>query len=59
MHNVPVAITLLWLLLFCIEQQQLAADIKRLTSDKADLLTKLQCYEDELKTANECENCII
>ena len=31
------------------------ADIERLTSDKADLLTSLQCYEEDLKTANECE----
>ena len=35
------------------------ADIKRLTSDKADLLTRLQCCEEDLKTANECENCVI
>ena len=31
------------------------ADIERLTSDKADLLTRLQSYEEDLKTANECE----
>ena len=35
------------------------ADIERLTSDKADLLTRLQCYEEDLKTANECENCSV
>ena len=39
------------------EQQQFVADIERLTSDKADLLTRLQCCEEDLKTANECENC--
>ena len=33
------------------------ADIERLTSDKADLLTRLQCCEEDLRTANECENC--
>ena len=32
-------------------------DIERLTSDKADLLTRLQCFEEDLKIANECENC--
>ena len=32
------------------------ADIERLTSDKADLLTRLHCYEEDLKIANECEN---
>ena len=31
------------------------ADIERLTSDKEDLLTKLQCYEEDLKRANECK----
>ena len=36
-------------------QQQLEADIERLTSDKVDLLTKLRCCEEDLKTANECE----
>ena len=36
-------------------RQQLEADIERLTSDKADLLTRLQCFEKDLKTANECE----
>ena len=44
---------------YCIEQQQLVEDIERLTSDKADLRTRLQCYEEDLKTANECENCVI
>ena len=32
------------------------ADIERLTSDKADLTDRLQCFEEDLKTANECEN---
>ena len=40
---------------YCIERQQLVADIERLTSDKADLLTRLQ----DLKAANECENCLM
>ena len=40
---------------YCIEQQQLVSDIERLTSDKADLLTRLECYEEEVKTTNECE----
>ena len=31
------------------------ADIERLTSDKADLLNRLHCFEEDLKTANECE----
>ena len=35
------------------------ADIERLTSDKADQLTRLQCCEEDLKTASECENCVI
>ena len=30
--------------------------IDQLTSDKKSLLTRLMCCEDELKTANECEN---
>ena len=42
----------------CIERQQLVADIERLTSDKADLLTRLQCYEEDLKTTNECEHLV-
>ena len=32
------------------------ADNERLTSDKADLLIRLQSCEEDLKTANECEN---
>ena len=40
---------------YCIERQQLVADNERLTSDKADLLTRLHCCEEELKIANECE----
>ena len=51
-HTVLVAI-------YITEQQQLEADIERLTSDKADLLTRLQCCEEDLKTANECENGMI
>ena len=39
-----------------IEQHQFVSDIERLTSDKADLLTRLQCCEEDLKTANECES---
>ena len=35
------------------------ADIERLTSDKADLLTRLQCCEEDRKTANECKNCSV
>ena len=31
-------------------------DIERLTSDKADLTDRLQCFEEDLKTTNECEN---
>ena len=45
------------ILILYIEQQQFVADVERLTSDKADLLTRLQCCEEDLKTANECENC--
>ena len=41
------------------QEQQLVAEIERLSSDKADLLTRLQCYEEELKTANECENFVM
>ena len=44
---------------YCIERQQIVADIERLTSDKTDLLTRLQCCEEDLKTASECENCVI
>ena len=43
----------------CIERQQLVADIERLTSGKADLLTRLHSCEKNLKTANECENSVI
>ena len=46
-------------IIFVVEQQQLVADIERLTSDKADLLTRLQCYEEDLKAANDCENCLL
>ena len=35
-----------------IEKQQLLADVERLTSDKADLVTR---YEEELRRANECK----
>ena len=42
-----------------LERQQLVADNERLTSDKADLLTRLQCCEEDLKTANECENWVM
>ena len=38
------------------QAKQLEADIERLTSDKADLVTRLQCCEEDLKAANECEN---
>ena len=41
----------------CIERQQLVADIERLTSDKANLFSRLRHCEEDLKTANECENC--
>ena len=41
---------------YCIERQQLEADIERLTSDKADLLTRLQCCEEDLKIATTCES---
>ena len=44
---------------YCIERQQLETDIERLTSDKADLLTRLQCCEEDLKTVNECEIYVI
>ena len=35
------------------------ADIERLTSDKADLLNRLHCCGEDLKTANECENFVL
>ena len=38
------------------QRQQLVVEIERLSSEKADLLTKLQCYEEENKAANESEN---
>ena len=41
--------------IFHTEQQQLLAENEKLASDKADLLKRIQCYEDDLKTANECE----
>ena len=31
-------------------------DIERLTSDRANLLSRLQHCEEDLKTANECEH---
>ena len=31
-------------------------NIERLASDKVDLLSRLQCCEEDLKIANECEN---
>ena len=39
---------------YCVERQQFVADIERLTSDKTDLHIRLQCYEEDLKAANEC-----
>ena len=38
-----------------IERRQLMVDIERLASEKADLFARLQCCEEDLKTANECE----
>ena len=35
------------------------ADIERLASEKADLFARLQCCEEDLKTANECENFVM
>ena len=35
--------------------EQLMVDIERLTSDKADLLSRLQHCEADLMSANECE----
>ena len=37
------------------QQQQPEADIERLTRVNADLLTRLQCCEQELKEVTECE----
>ena len=42
----------------CTERLQLETDIERLTSDKADLLTRLQYYEEDLRRATECENLV-
>ena len=38
-----------------IEQQQVLADVERLTSDQADLVTRLKCYEEDLRGAYECK----
>ena len=43
-------------LVLLIVRQQLETDIERLTSDRADLLLRIQCYEKDLKAANECKN---
>ena len=40
---------------FYIEQQKLMAENERLKNEKADLLNRLQCYEEDLKRVNECE----
>ena len=40
---------------YCIVRQQLETDNERLTSDKTDLLSRLQCYEEDIKTANKCK----
>ena len=42
-------------LVLLIMRQQLETDNERLTSDKTDLLFRLQCYEEDLKAANECK----
>ena len=42
-------------LVLLIVRQQLEADIERLTSDKTDLLLRMQCEKD-LKEVNECKN---
>ena len=39
-----------------VERQMLVERIDQLTSDKEGLLTRLECCEDELKTASECED---
>ena len=36
--------------------EQLMVDIERLTSDRANLLSRLQHCEEDLKTANDCEH---
>ena len=43
-------------LVLLIVRQQLETDNERLTSDRADLRSKLQCYEKDLKEVNECKN---
>ena len=54
-------IMILYYVLYCVVQQQLTtvANIKRLTSEREDLLTKLQYCENNLKTAIECKNSLI
>ena len=42
-------------LVLLIVGQQLETDNERLTSDKTDLIFRLQCYEEDLKAANECK----
>ena len=38
-----------------VEYEQLEARIVQLTNEKEELVNKWQRYEEELKTANECE----
>ena len=42
-----------------LERHQLEANIDKLTIDKANLLSRLQLSEENLKTANECKNCYL
>ena len=48
--NVPIIIV--WSCC-CVDQEQ--GKIDQLTIDKKELVTQLQCCEEELKRANECE----
>ena len=56
-HN--VALVNVHLLIFVeAEREQFEARIDQLTSGKEDLLTRLQCCEEELKLKDECETAL-
>ena len=41
---------------YAIVRQQLETDNEKLTTENKDMVVKLQCYEKDLKNANECKN---
>ena len=56
---ISVAILLLPMSLYHVEREQLEARVDQLSRDKEQLLNRLQCYEVDLRTKDECEHYVI